>query len=103
MGIAFYHIYREPVTRAAASVWIYQNVPEGSVIGHEHWDDGVPYGSARRAAGGSYGSVEFQNFGLDTPERVEQLLSDIDQVDYIALEQPPPLRHDPARAGRCGR
>ncbi|MDP9237356.1 MAG: DUF2298 domain-containing protein [Chloroflexota bacterium] len=84
MGLAFYQIYREPVTRAAASVWIYQNVPEGSVIGHEHWDDGVPTGQPRVPVV-SYGSVEFQNFEVDTPARIEQLLSDIDKVDYIAL------------------
>ena len=89
MGLAFYQIYREPVTRAAASVWIYQNVPEGSVIGHEHWDDGVPTGQPGVPAV-SYGSVEFQNFNVDAPAgagvyTVEQLLSDIDKVDYIAL------------------
>ncbi len=83
MGLAFYNIYREPVTRAAASVWIYQNVPAGSVIGHEHWDDGVPTGQPG-VPPVSYAYVEFQNFGVDTPAHVEQLLADIDQVDYIA-------------------
>ena len=84
MGIAFYHIYREPVTRATASTWVYNNVPEGSVIGHEHWDDSVPYQQPGVPAL-KYGAVEFQNFNPDTPPRVEQLLTDIDSVDYIAL------------------
>src|SRR5207249_3576950 len=57
MGIAFYRIYTHPVTRVSASKWIDENVPEGSFIGHEHWDNSVPFGvagvSPRR-----YGSVE---------------------------------------------
>ncbi len=83
-GFAFYNIYRSPVSRADASVWIYQNVPEGSVLGHEHWDDGVPYTQPGMPAL-QYGAVEFENFNIDTPEHVEKLLSDIDQVDYITL------------------
>ncbi len=84
MGLAFYNIYREPVTRAAASVWIYQNVPAGSVIGHEHWDDEVPT-SQPKVQQVAYGSVVFENYNADSPQRVQQLLSDIDKVDYIAL------------------
>ena len=84
MGLAFYRIYSQPVTRATASVWIYENVPEGSVIGHEHWDDSVPYGQPGEPLL-NYGAVEFQNFNPDSPQRIEQLLSDINQVDYIAL------------------
>ncbi len=82
-GLAFYNIYRAPVSRAAASCWVYQNVPEGAVIGHEHWDDTVPYGQPDPNCGGaSYGEVTFENFGTDTPERVTQLLADIDAIDY---------------------
>ncbi|MBF6600282.1 MAG: glycosyltransferase family 39 protein [Dehalococcoidia bacterium] len=84
MGLAFYHIYSQPVTRADASRWIYQNVPAGSVIGHESWDDVVPY-EVGGATPRNYGSVTFDNFSPDTPQRVQQLLSNIDQVDYIAL------------------
>lgn len=84
MGLAFYHIYTEPVTRVSASKWIYENVPAGSVIGHEHWDDSVPY-QVPGVEPRTYGSVEFQNFNADSPQRVQQLLDDIDQVDYIAL------------------
>ena len=54
------------------------------MIGHEHWDDGVPTGQPGVPAV-SYGSVEFKNFEPDTPQHVQELLSDIDQVDYIAL------------------
>ncbi len=82
-GLAFYNIYRSPVTRAEASCWMFENLPQGSVIGHEHWDDTVPYGQPG-CAGGTYEHVEFANFGNDTPEKVEQLLADINSVDYFA-------------------
>ncbi|MHB8683648.1 MAG: DUF2298 domain-containing protein [Dehalococcoidia bacterium] len=84
MGLAFYHIYTEPVTRVTASRWIYQNVPAGSVIGHESWDDSVPYQVAGVQAR-NYGSVTFDNFNNDTPQHVQDLLNKIQQVDYIAL------------------
>lgn len=84
MGFAFYQIYTQPVTRAEASTWIYENVPEGSVIGHEHWDDIVPYQQPDVPVR-AYGSVEFENFGRDDEKRVQDLLADIDAVDYIAL------------------
>jgi YYY domain-containing protein len=82
-GLAFYDIYRSPVTRATASCWMYANIPEGSVIGHEHWDDVVPYNQPG-CQSVVYDNVEFQNFGADTPEKVEQLMQNINSVDYFA-------------------
>jgi len=84
MGLAFYNIYRSPVTRVEASKWVYENVPQGTVIGHEHWDDEVPYAIAG-VTQRSYGSETFNNFDPDSPERVSKLLATLDKVDYIAL------------------
>ncbi len=84
MGLAFYQIYTKQVTRTEASAWMQRNIPEGSVVGHEHWDDPVPHdvaGVERRPFAG----IEFNNFNGDTPEKVEELLQNIDDVDYIAL------------------
>lgn len=85
MGLAFYNIYRSPVTRAAASVWIYENVPEGATISHEHWDDGIPYTQPGVPTRTYDSSVEFDNFNNDSVSHVEKLLANIDQTDYIAL------------------
>lgn len=41
---SFLSIYRFPNTRVSATRWIQQNVPAGSTILREHWDDGIPLG-----------------------------------------------------------
>ncbi len=83
-GIAYYNIYRAEVTRTEASRWIYENVPEGSIIGQEHWDDGLPYG-VPGVPRPTYDFRMFNNFEPDTPDKVEELLATIDEVDYIVL------------------
>src|SRR5690606_16969221 len=42
-GWGFLAIYRRPLTRITATRWIYANIPEGSVIANEHWDDPLPF------------------------------------------------------------
>jgi len=41
-SISFLSIYSRPSTRISASIWIGQNVPIGSLLALEHWDDGLP-------------------------------------------------------------
>ncbi len=62
-AIAFDHIYTQPNTRIAASDWIASNVPPGSSVANEHWDDALPVGgrwgtskAEARAVGGFRGS-----------------------------------------------
>ena len=83
-GLAFFNIYRDDVTRVEASRWIYENVPAGSVIGHEHWDDQVPY-SVAGVEPRQYEHVTFENYETDTPQKVDELLANLESVDYIAL------------------
>ena len=40
--VMFTSIYRNPQTRITASKWIYQNIPAGSKIMLEEWDDPLP-------------------------------------------------------------
>jgi len=83
-GFAFYNVYRHDVTRVEASRWFFQNVPDGAVIGHEHWDDQVPY-NVPGVEARQYEHLTFNNYETDTPDKVDELLANIEAVDYIAL------------------
>jgi len=43
--LSFMYIYTKPNTRVLATNWINQNIPIGSAIATEHWDDGLPIGT----------------------------------------------------------
>ncbi len=43
-GLANWTIYLRPQTRIVASEWIYENIPTGSILFTEHWNDGLPVG-----------------------------------------------------------
>ena len=48
----------------------------------------------------NYGSVTFENFNVDSPDRVEQAAERPRPGRLHRAEQPAAVRHDPARAGR---
>jgi hypothetical protein len=92
-GWGFLAIYRRPLSRVAASRWIYENVPPDSVIANEHWDDGLPLRIDGKDGFGSFGykglstssDGNMQMYNEDTPEKRELLYQWLNEADYIVL------------------
>ena len=90
---AFTTIYTRPVSRVAASRWIFENVPQGSILANEHWDDPLPlridgkdpYGGMYRSLPSLRGDGQMHWYDEDTPEKRAQAITWIDEADYIIL------------------
>ena len=85
-ALAFTNIYRAPHTRVVASDWLYRNVPRGSGIASEHWDDGLPlrmYGLD--PYGGMYHGVQMRWYDGETPKKRDDALEWLDQADWVVL------------------
>ncbi len=83
-GLAYLTIYSRPFTRVEASRWIYDNVPNGATIAGEQWDETLPVNIANPA------DKQYAVFGLnlyepDTPEKLQQLIDDLDKSDYVVI------------------
>lgn len=87
-AVAFVQIYTRPMTRVAASLWIYDNIPAGSTIGWENWDDILPWGGVGGRNGyaeGTYYDVRFEPYHEDVPEKLGWFVDWTDRADYIIL------------------
>lgn len=85
-ALAFTSIYHYPHTRLAASRWIFENVPTGSVILNEAWDDGLPMRvDGKDGFGGMYKEIQYNHYEIDTPKKLDELISALSQVNYIML------------------
>ncbi len=91
-ALAFTSVYRRPHTRVAASRWIFQNVPTGSVLATEHWDWAPPLRvDGKDPFGGMYRGLSTSSDGTlqlyhdDTPQKREDLLNWLDEADYIII------------------
>jgi YYY domain-containing protein len=79
-GYAVFSIYLRESTRIAAGQWIYDHVPDNSVLAQEHWDWGphIPGGK-------NYVIFEMQNYHDDTWDKRQQLYDWLDEADYIVI------------------
>ncbi|RME37079.1 MAG: hypothetical protein D6793_04765, partial [Thermoflexia bacterium] len=91
-ALAFTSVYRRPHTRIAASRWIFQNIPPGSVLATEHWDWPPPLRvDGKDPFGGMYRSLSTSSDGTlqlyyeDTPQKRADLLNWLDEADYIII------------------
>ena len=88
-AISFSAIYGQENTRIKASRWMYENIPAGSTLANEHWDDWLPIGGldGKTSYGdnGTFLSVEMKNYENDTPDKLLQMVENLTQADYIVL------------------
>lgn len=81
--LSFVSIYTQPITRVTASNWIYDNVPSGSMILTEYWDDPLPLPLPTGHT--NYKSEQLPLYDLDTQEKWIKIESLLNQADYIVL------------------
>ena len=83
-AISFLSIYSRPHSRVTASEWIYNNIPPGSTLANEYWDDPLPlYLSDKNA--GNYQGIMLPLYDADTPEKWQKINADLQKVNYIIL------------------
>ncbi len=78
--LAFLSIYNKPHSRIEASAWINQNIPPGSTIAVEHWDDRLPLFGQE--------NYQFETLELYQPEsftKWEKIDYQLKQADYLII------------------
>jgi YYY domain-containing protein len=87
--LAFSSIYSRPNSRIEASRWMYQNLPQGSVLANEHWDDWLPIGGVDGYTSygdqGMFKAVEMRNYEGDNPDKLNWMVENLTQANYIIL------------------
>lgn len=82
-GLAFTSIYHRPITRLAASEWIYNNIPAGATRTSESWDDALPYPLPNYPGPDQYGMEELDLYGDENAAKLANLMSSLQHTDYI--------------------
>jgi YYY domain-containing protein len=87
-SLAFVAIYRQEHPLIRASRWIYENVPAGSRVLTEHWDEGLPLrldGISDRPPTRRYFGSELPLYDPDTPKKLDTLVAELSSNDYLVL------------------
>jgi len=82
--LAFMSIYINKTSRLAASDWIYQNLPNDSLILSEHWDDGLPMPLPENY-GKTFQSEQLPVFDPDSNEKFSKMQDLLQRADYYIL------------------
>src|SRR3989344_1356548 len=83
--LSFMSIYLRPHSRVMASQWLYQNIPAGSVITAEHWDDALPLSLDSDRYAQRYNIIELPVFENDTEDKWRRMEELLERADYLIL------------------
>jgi 4-amino-4-deoxy-L-arabinose transferase-like glycosyltransferase len=76
---SFMYIYTQPNPRVIATKWINHNIPPGTILAREHWDDGLPlYGHHEL-------NPELPMYEPDSPKKWDTINSILNRVDYYII------------------
>ncbi len=85
-ALAFSNLYRSPHPRIEASSWLYDRLPAGGTVLTEHWDDALPLRlEGQEDAHGRITIQQAEVYLPETPEKLRQILQQIDQAEYFVL------------------
>lgn len=86
-AFAFVQIYHRPHTWDIASRWIYANIPKGSRILCEHWDNDLPLGlpeNNRERMGYRHDYMQVYE-RPDRPSKIDKMARQLAQANYVIL------------------
>lgn len=84
--IAFFSIYTRQSTRITASEWIYENIPYGSKILGEHWDDGLPiHLNGRHPSKYQYEIEQLTIYEPDNQAKIHYYAEKLAGADYVII------------------
>jgi hypothetical protein len=79
-------VYRQGHTRIEASQWIYDNIPAGSTISNENWDEGLPLSiNNSRPHDYDYDLITMEVRWYDNEDKLNMFLENLAKTDYIVL------------------
>src|SRR5699024_3129958 len=85
-AVAFDTLFVRPISRVQASEWIYANVPPGSTLTAEYWDDALPMRLEGEDAS-QYRVITLDLYASEGPGslKLSKLIGQLNQADYIIL------------------
>lgn len=78
------NIYLHPHTRVEASYWIYQNLPDGSMILTEHWDDPLPL-LVPNPQRKQFTGEQLEVFAMDSDAKFATISRQMAMADYYIM------------------
>jgi 4-amino-4-deoxy-L-arabinose transferase-like glycosyltransferase len=82
--LSFIQIYSRPHSRVTASKWIYKNIPPGSTLSCEHWDDCLPLFVNSRDSR-TYHTETLTFYDPDTEAKWLTINAQLNKIDYLIL------------------
>jgi hypothetical protein len=86
-ALGWVQLYRQPHPYRVASEWIFQNIPQGSILVGPHWDDRLPISIPGKDAPRTFvmegRDAELPFYERDTKEKVSMVLRRMAKADYV--------------------
>ena len=100
-AVAFTSLYVRPLSRVEASEWIYRNIPAGSAVTSEYWDDALPMRLPGEDAG-QYTYIQLDLYGYEGPDstKLSTLIGQLNAADYIILSSNRVIKSVPRQPDR---
>jgi len=83
-GVAYTNIFLQPLSRIEASAWMYENIPAGSTITSEYWDDGLPY-CVPDVDCSAFVSIQTYPYADETEGKIDDLVGTLNRADYVII------------------